>query len=589
MIRNNKGVAMVTVLIAVMFVGMLATSLAYMSYNNYLTKSTRWTAENNFYYDEFALDELTCVIRDEAFTKSEQLYAAAAEDAKPDKMTDYIKELAKTAGVPTGPAGTPGVETGNYSSNFTGEWNPDTFNQFFQNHSVTATQTGVTIKVEVSDLPGRTEPIYQRKRKEIRFKNVKITTTDAKGFTSVIHTDIVIPSESSSSNIKVNDFSLISDNRLDWEQGGVCHFGGNLFCIDNAKSNNHTGTALTVGGGAQMTLGGKKSLIVGNVVVKGQSKLFLYNDVTITGTVQVEAGSRVEFNGTGCIIGGISGVGLGPQGKVVGDYEVDAELTSRANALFDGSTAPYSNGLAAALADDVDIPIGVKADGKLDKISFDAANDTKFSTSSFGAIGKQNGYNSFKHQPLGYSSASNPMVYYRPNSDNTNGNEASNALVLMAATGQKIRGKFTNSTIIAPGSSSSQKHSGDPMEAAFLTKLSDNDYYICLNTLVGGANQAGVNFGRNQVNLATGNMNTFNSVKNSAASNPNIYVETYDHNSPEERYMVYDKSTDTAYVPWGYFLKSNADEVIGVAFNEIRNKNDSGGKYKIVYENWVKE
>ena len=39
--KKNKGAAMVSVLIAITFIGILSTSLLFMAYMNYLTKATR--------------------------------------------------------------------------------------------------------------------------------------------------------------------------------------------------------------------------------------------------------------------------------------------------------------------------------------------------------------------------------------------------------------------------------------------------------------------------------------------------------------------------------------------------------------------
>ena len=51
--NNNKGAAMVTVLIAVSFIIILATSLLYMTYMNYITKGLKYGSTGNFYVDEF--------------------------------------------------------------------------------------------------------------------------------------------------------------------------------------------------------------------------------------------------------------------------------------------------------------------------------------------------------------------------------------------------------------------------------------------------------------------------------------------------------------------------------------------------------
>ena len=65
-LKNNKGVAFVTVLISITFITILAVSLLYMAYLNYLTKSMRSRANDNFYTGEFGVDEVAACLQQKA-------------------------------------------------------------------------------------------------------------------------------------------------------------------------------------------------------------------------------------------------------------------------------------------------------------------------------------------------------------------------------------------------------------------------------------------------------------------------------------------------------------------------------------------
>ena len=62
---NNSGSAIVLVIIALAFVGMLVAMLVYMVYYNYLMKYTDRAAKDNFYTAETALNEIQAgIVRD---------------------------------------------------------------------------------------------------------------------------------------------------------------------------------------------------------------------------------------------------------------------------------------------------------------------------------------------------------------------------------------------------------------------------------------------------------------------------------------------------------------------------------------------
>ena len=56
--QDNKGSAIVMVLVSMAFVGIMASMLMFVTYNNYRMKITDYKAKDNFYSAEMAMDEI---------------------------------------------------------------------------------------------------------------------------------------------------------------------------------------------------------------------------------------------------------------------------------------------------------------------------------------------------------------------------------------------------------------------------------------------------------------------------------------------------------------------------------------------------
>lgn len=609
---TNKGMAFVTVLIATLFIGLLATSLCFMAYNNYLTKSTRWSAENNFYYDEFALSELTTTMRQQAekvsldkvadFNNNPPVDPAAVA---PDPLKEFYKELAHCTGV-TNAAGA--EDDGNYNSSFVGTWDPAKMNNLISTMGITNT-ADITVVVSVPNEAGgtRNDPVYKRDKKEVTFKNVRITVTDNNsGYTTTITTDINMPTKSVSAKIPVNEFCLMSDAPLKWDSGGIVHVGGNVFTIDKAKANYHdyahtTEYAAVFDKSTQITLGGRKSMFVGDVHVTGNSRLTLYNEVTITGELIVDSGSRVECNGSNIKIGKVSD---SSKANIIGDYVEDPAMTDRANSTFNGSTGDLKDGLAAAIPNDVYFITGFNTtNDTFSELKYEKSGSTSY-RSSLDAIADVKNSNVVSSS-LQYGTAVKVYMEYGSGADDMT--DKHDMLVFTPANNLKLRGNYRNTTIIAP--TGTAIHSDDSTKVPYMTRMSDADYYACLNTLIvsNDAQQLKPTLGPNSgLNLNTtvgysGTIDTFDAIiakskltPGDSGYDPNFtdkwYVSpTMPTLGKETRYYVYDKVNGKQLIPWKYLIRDDADEIIGTAFNSIRNDSSDGGEYNIVYVNWVKE
>lgn len=102
---NNKGAALVSVLVITAFISILATTLLYIAATNYRQKLTNYQNKSSFYTAEKALDELkSAMVSDvqdayyKAYRKvSSQLLFLENEDERQKKFQDFfMDELKKT-------------------------------------------------------------------------------------------------------------------------------------------------------------------------------------------------------------------------------------------------------------------------------------------------------------------------------------------------------------------------------------------------------------------------------------------------------------------------------------------------------------
>ena len=69
-VNNNKGMAMVSVLIAVAFITILATALLYISFNNFQMKVVNYESKVNFYETEHDLVVASTAIRNAVYSNA---------------------------------------------------------------------------------------------------------------------------------------------------------------------------------------------------------------------------------------------------------------------------------------------------------------------------------------------------------------------------------------------------------------------------------------------------------------------------------------------------------------------------------------
>ena len=306
--QNNKGAAMLTVLIAITFIAVLATSLMYMAYMNYKTKALRFASSNNFYSDEFALDEVAASLQQLA---ADQTSINAAKEA----IRNTVSGSTATLGVycPAAVQDLIEVTTGVSTNN-------------------------LLITVSSND------PVYVETDKSITLKNLQIICEDKNlGSYSSITTDLQLSFASTlGGDFDVNDFSVISKSMINTTtKSGSTIFTG---CIYVKKPSGST-VSFQASAGRSVTILSPKAVFDGDFIVEDGSAVFIGGNVNVNGDLCIGSGSTVIVAGK-----------LNLSGKVRGhDGHFGTLKTEAGIATYDGSNDVADvSGLSENIKTDVD-------------------------------------------------------------------------------------------------------------------------------------------------------------------------------------------------------------------------------------------
>lgn len=526
--RNNKGAAMVSVLIGVSFIIILATSLMYMSYMNYLTKAMRYQGTDNFYTDEFALDDL-CM----------RMQQVAAEY---DKVSDAIDELISDhsgRGV--------GKDTSGGHIHYTNEC----VAKMIQVASQEATISVNTIyDTSVSD-----NLIVDTN--SIQLLGLEITSTTENGYQSTICTDITINFPNGGlGDLDINDFSVIGDSPVTVEKGDV-FFSGCIY-LDSKGSN----TALTVNSAGNVHILSPRGIINGNIVINGTGQLSITGLVTVIGDIYVNDHAVLLCSDQMKLTGSIH--------KDSGAHVEGIEnYATFGNHTVDTSEIP-ANGLGGALL----TSIYARDGGEFDEITLHdfqvASEHLEYSVHEQGGrpavdvkIGLQGNENGTEDTLV---LSSRDVVVKGAFTDST------------IITSGRIR--FDEDSM----PTYMQSMSDEKFEAAKMGLLGAE----APNS--GGTSGSRDTFAFTPENgRSSGNYNyPFAGAKYEDMPDPDsaAYHDTYAGPGGEVRHMIYDGGKN--YVPFGYFIADNSSEIITRVFKGVQGNPDPVDT-NIIITNWVKE
>ncbi len=213
--KDNRGAALVMVIITIAFVGMLVAMVLYMAYCNYLMKASDIQAKDNFYSAEYAMDVLNAGLQldisecmSEAYVRT--MNNSAGKDAEIMELEfkeEFLEKLTAKLQDTTG-----GVADPN-------KWNIHHLKNFWVRNNLTVASVPGVEGAYIESIDGRYRMETSTNSDYITMYDLKIVYTDAKGFVSIITTDIrlkvpTIGFAQSATRMNIENFSLIANDSL---------------------------------------------------------------------------------------------------------------------------------------------------------------------------------------------------------------------------------------------------------------------------------------------------------------------------------------------------------------------------------------
>ena len=213
--RDNKGAALVMVIVAIAFIGMLVGMILYMAYCNYLMKANDTQAKDNFYSAEYALDVIHAGLQMDISEAMSEAYVSATKDSAGKQSSEveekfqqeFVSKMQKKLQHYDGAVGDPA------------KWSLEHLKAFWTKNGMTpasiAGATGPYLEAE----GGENKLTIADGNAYLTLSNVKVVYTDPKGYVSIITTDlrVKVPTvgfAQSATKMSIENFSLIANNAL---------------------------------------------------------------------------------------------------------------------------------------------------------------------------------------------------------------------------------------------------------------------------------------------------------------------------------------------------------------------------------------
>ncbi len=288
-LRNNRGAALVSIMIAVAFVTILATAMLYMSYNNYRMKIVNYESKANFYETEQSVTQMSTTLRNDVMMSSSPLLTLktkAGVDMNSRYSTVELAKLAFPSSTVT-PSGNSAVVT---------DLNGDVY----------------TISTTVASGPNYFEVPQASNRTKITLQGVKVRQLEAQTQNSnTITTDLVmyIQEQSTPDDMGgIGEFSLMMDSSISSNAtaGTKINVFGNGFFLgtDFTGSQSLPGTKLNSTEAIRLeeqctyNILGDYTLVYGDIVLTDGAALnIIGGSLTVYGNIYLEDESTLTCNG----------------------------------------------------------------------------------------------------------------------------------------------------------------------------------------------------------------------------------------------------------------------------------------------------
>ncbi len=334
LLKKNKGVAIITVMITIAFISIIATTLLYISVSNYSMKVANIASKDNFYETDGVLVQSTCAIRSNVMASPSNLGGVKADPA--DTKVYIASKLPTAAEYDSEGKLKTAMVKGNYS--LMGVAQKTYPNLTADKFSTTPDGKGVQVNVPSNYMQGKEDTIVFRsddnsieayKDKDDKgnvlpskvtryvFKDLEVVQTASSGAKSSVKTDLVfdIYEATSPSNTAggVGNMSMLLDSPISSEKATFKNLTmtGNAFFADYVTSSFASydgGNCIAPGSGglvmsneSRLNLCGSNNVVYGDVKLSGNSSLAVYGNLTVYGNISVTGNASLIIASSGQI------------------------------------------------------------------------------------------------------------------------------------------------------------------------------------------------------------------------------------------------------------------------------------------------
>lgn len=295
LLKDNRGAALLSVMIAVAFIAILASALLYMSYSNYQMKVVNYESKVNFYDTEKDMTALSTNVRN-----------AVAEAQKPvDKLKEVVGYHESNIG---------GVTYTRYNPASLAELVYPTGTTPANNDNFTFTSEGDTVRFSTAAGANENNYVVEDEggnQKKITLRKVVIEHKDAKsGYVNKITTDMVFRVKESPATLDpggVGEFSVLMDSsittgtsdgkptRLTWY--GNAFIGPGTYSAESSTDPGKV-TAMTLCGNSYFTQKGDYMVVYGSIKLEDQAVMCISGgNLTVYGNIYIEDTAALLING----------------------------------------------------------------------------------------------------------------------------------------------------------------------------------------------------------------------------------------------------------------------------------------------------
>lgn len=292
--KDNRGAALITAVITIMFIAILGTTLLSVSYSNLIMKKNNVRAKDNTYTAEMAMGELQSVLR-----SKDDLDGVKTLLNDTTKVNKTTKTFSASAFYPMAAS----------EANSTDD------------------QVVVTYDSIDDSIPNT-----------IIFRGVTASSV-VDGFESNVKTDITITASSGGRyNLDINDFSILCDQDFSMDdetqmRATNSHVYGYLYC---GRKSSTDSTAMQLRANSTLNIISEAAIINGDVVLKDDSVLHILGGTCIiTGSVKLSGNATLIVSSECKISGNIQTSG---SSRVVGSANITTNTGLSVNSALEDGT-----------------------------------------------------------------------------------------------------------------------------------------------------------------------------------------------------------------------------------------------------------